>query len=107
MSARRIQPIGQLNQPVTVEQRQTRLSLTAGSVVFHKNGIEFRSPTPFTSWTEMTLNLQSPEGRFHCAGVVISCTGSKHAGYHVSMIFTNLSKQAQAQLSTLVFSQLG
>lgn len=55
----------------------------------------------------MTLNLQSPDGRFHCAGVVISCTGSKHAGYHVSMVFTNLSKQAQAQLSTLVFSQLG
>lgn len=57
----------------------------------------------------MTLTLQSPQdgGRIHCSGVVISCTGNKHAGYHVSMVFTSLSKQAQARLSTLAFSQLG
>ena len=54
----------------------------------------------------MTLTLQSPRdnGAVHCSGVVISCTGSKHAGYHVSMVFTSLSKQAQARLDTMVYS---
>jgi hypothetical protein len=38
--------------------------------------------------------------------VVISCTGSRHTGYHVSMVFTGLSKQAEARLSAMAFSQL-
>jgi hypothetical protein len=51
----------------------------------------------------MTLTLQSPSdnGRVNCNGVVIACTGTKHAGYHVSMVFTSLTKQAQARLSTM------
>jgi len=53
----------------------------------------------------MTLTLQSPrEGAtVHCSGVVISCTGNKHTGYHISMVFTGLSKQAEARLSALSF----
>ena len=56
----------------------------------------------------MTMTLQSPrgDGRVHCNGVVISCTGNRHTGYHVSMVFTNLSKQSQARLSLLAVSQL-
>jgi hypothetical protein len=38
------------------------LELSADTVVIHKNGIEFRSPTPFNPWTEMTVALQSPRG---------------------------------------------
>jgi hypothetical protein len=55
----------------------------------------------------MTLALQSPldGGRLNCSGVVISCTGNKHTGYHVSMIFTSMSKQAEAQLSALAVTQ--
>lgn len=51
----------------------------------------------------MTLTLQSPRdnGKVHCTGVVIACTGNKHAGYHVSLVFTGMSKQAQARLSTM------
>ena len=103
MSARKISSPGSFQQQVTVEARQTRLSLSPDSVVIHRNGIEFRSPTPLSPWTEMTLTLQSPRdnGKVHCSGVVISCTGSKHAGYHVSMVFTGLSKQAQARLDTM------
>ncbi len=106
MSARKADLSGPLHQ-VTVEARQTRLNLSPGSVIIHKNGIEFRSATPFSAWAEMTLTLQSPRdgGRIHCNGVVISCTGSKHAGYHVSMVFTGLSKHAEARLSALAFSQ--
>jgi len=107
MSARKAVSPGSL-QHVTVEARQTRLSLTPDSVIIHKNGIEFRSITGFSPWTEMTLTLQSPrgDGKVNCTGVVISCTGNKHTGYHVSMVFTNLSKQAQARLSLMAFSQL-
>src|SRR5258706_6347911 len=107
MSARKAETTGSL-QHVTVEARQTRLSLTPDSVIIHKNGIEFRSVSPFAAWTEMTLTLQSrrDDGKVNCTGVVISCTGNKHTGYHVSMVFTNLSKQAQARLSLMAFSQL-
>lgn len=108
MSARTIQSTGSLQQ-FTVEARQTRLSLSPNSVIVHKNGIEFRSAAPFAAWTEMTMTLQSPGdgGRLHCTGVVIACTGNKHAGYHVSMVFTSLSKHAQARLSTMAHSQVG
>lgn len=53
----------------------------------------------------MTLAMQSPRdnGIFRCSGVVISCTGNKHAGYHVSMVFTGLSKQAQARLNMMAY----
>jgi hypothetical protein len=105
MSARKIESGGSLQQ-FTLEARQTRLTLSPSSVIIHKNGIEFRSAAPFAAWTEMTLTLQSPaeDGRVHCTGVVISCTGNKHTGYHVSMVFTNLSKQAQARLNTLAYA---
>jgi len=56
----------------------------------------------------MTMKLQSPRGsaKVHCNGVVISCTGNRHIGYHVSMVFTGLSKQAEARLSAMAYSQL-
>lgn len=108
MSARKVHNTDSFQQ-VTVEARQTRLSLSPDAVIIHKNGIEFRSTTPFSEWAEMTLTLQSPGdgGRVHCTGVVIACTGNRHSGYHVSMIFTGLSKQAQARLTTMAFAPLG
>ena len=107
MSARKVQSAESLHQ-LTVEARETRLSLSPDSVIIHRNGIEFRSATPFSEWAEMTLTLQTPGdgGRLHCTGVVIACTGNKHTGYHVSMVFTGLSKQAQARLTTLAFAPL-
>ena len=108
MSASKVQSTGSFAE-VTVEARQTRLSLSPDSVIIHRNGIEFRSPTPFSEWAEMTLTLQSPGGggRVHCTGVVIACTGNRHTGYHVSMVFTGLSKQAQARLSTMAYAPFG
>src|ERR1041384_4861525 len=106
MSARKIESASPLPQQVTVEARQTRLSLSADSVIVHRNGIEFRSPAPFAPWTEMTLTLRSPRDphKVNCSGVVISCTGTKHSGYHVSMVFTGLSKQAEARLDAVGLS---
>jgi hypothetical protein len=107
MSARKIETNGSFHH-VTVQARQAHLSLSPSSVIIHKNGIEFRAATPFSPWTEMTLTLQSPRGhsKVNCSGVVISCTGNRHSGYHVSMVFTSLSKQAQARLSTMATAQL-
>jgi hypothetical protein len=103
MSARKIAGTGSLSHhhdQVTVDTRDARLTLTPNSVILHKNGMEFRSADPFAPWTEMTVRLRSPADRerVHCNGVVISCSGNKHAGYHVSMIFTGLSRQAQARM---------
>ena len=107
MSARKIESVGSFHQDVTVEARQSRLTLSHDAVVIRKNGVEFRSLTAFSPWTEMTVTLQSPEnGTVHCTGVVISCTGNKHVGYHVSMVFTGMSKQAEARLTLMASSSL-
>lgn len=105
MSARKASsPVSSAGQ-VTVEGRETSLSLSPDSIVIHRGGIEFRSAAPFSSWTEMTLSLQTPDGeRLGCSGVVVSCTGNKHVGYHVSMVFTSLSEKAEAQLAGMAFS---
>lgn len=109
MSARKaVNPESGAVQRVVVEALQTRLSLSPEAVIFHQSGMEFRSGSPFSVWAEMTLTLHSPGdgGGIHCNGVVIACTGNKHSGYHVSLVFTGLSRQAQARLSTLAVTQL-
>lgn len=107
MSARNAEAGGSVPH-VTVQARQARLSLSPDAVILHKSGIEFRSLTPFPAWTEMTMTLQSPRdgGKVHCNGVVISCTGNKHTGYHISMVLTGLSRQAEARLNALAISQI-
>ena len=109
MSAKKFSAGNLFDQPVTFESRLATLELSADAVVVCKNGIEFRSPKPFNPWTEMTVALQSPHGGggLHCHGVVIACAGNRHAGYHVSMVFTGLSKQAQTRLNSMARSGLG
>ena len=107
MSARKTSTTNLLQDNVTIQGREARLALSEDSVVIHRNGIEFRSPSPFSPWTEMTLALRARDnGVVNCSGVVISCSGSKHTGYHVSLVFTGMSKQAQARLSLLAQSSL-
>lgn len=109
MSARKFGNVNSFHQPITVEARQTRLELSPDEVVIHKSGVEFRSPAPFNLWTEMTIGLQSPrdESPIQCSGVVIACSGNKHIGFHVSLLFTDVSKQAQSRLNSMVYSELG
>jgi hypothetical protein len=109
MSARKIDSVEYPKQQLTVQGRQSRLELSTDAVSVHKSGIEFRSPTPFNEWTEMTVGLQSPPdgGRLQCSGVVIACSGNKHTGYRISMIFTHISEQAQARLNSMAHSDLG
>ena len=89
--------------------RNVQLELSTETVSIHKSGIEFRSPQPFTEWSEMTVSLQSPldGGKFASNGVIVACTGNKHAGYNVSMLFTDMTPQAQARLGAMARSPLG
>jgi hypothetical protein len=109
MSAKKYVSGGSFEKPVTVVARQASLELSADTVSIHKSGIEFRSPQPFTEWSEMTVSLQSPlDGtQFSTNGVIVACTGNKHAGYLVSMIFTDLTPQAQTRLNAMARSPLG
>jgi hypothetical protein len=109
MSARKLGSISSLQSPVTITGRQAHLELSAETVSIHKSGIEFRSPSPFKEWTEMTVALHSPrdDGKLQCNGVVIACSGNKHSGYRVSLVFTDMSKQAQTLLNSMAHSQIG
>jgi hypothetical protein len=91
-----------------IQSGQTRLSLASNAIQFRKNGIEFRATDPIPIWTEMTVDLQSPgdNKKVHCTGIVVDCNGNRHAGYLVSMVFMNLSRQSQEQLTQLAYSQL-
>lgn len=105
MSARKVNGVA-VFQPLAVQSHQTRLFLAPNQVTVRRNGVEFRSMTPIAPWTEMTVTLQSNRGetKVHCNGVVVACNGNRHGGYLVSMVFTNLSKQAQETLNILAFA---
>ena len=83
MSAKKFESGDSFQQQITVEGRQSRLELSSEAVVIHKSGIEFRSPTPFNPWTEMTVALQSP--RDDCSATVISVHGLNGVGLRNSM----------------------
>ena len=106
MSARKLENPSIFN-PVTVQSPTTRLDLVPSAVTIRKNGIEFRTLEPITPWTEMTVALETPNHtrKVHCTGVVVECNGNSHSGYTVSMIFTDLSRQAQARLSSFADSR--
>jgi hypothetical protein len=107
MSARKANATD-LFHPITVQAEAVRLDLAASALTFRKNGIEFRTLNEIPVWTEMTVSLQTPgdSTRFNCTGVVVACNGSRHSGYLVSMVFTNLSRQAQLRLHNLAYSPL-
>jgi hypothetical protein len=107
MSARKISNPTASEQHLTVSSRKLNLSLSPEAVTIHKGGIEFHSQTAFPNWVEMTVALKSPQDEvtINCTGVVVDCVGNKHEGYHVSMVFTSLTKQAEAQLSSMVCSR--
>jgi hypothetical protein len=109
MSAKKIGSLGSMGNSVNVASREAALALSSDKVSVHKSGIEFRSSTAFKEWAEMTVELSSPRdgGKLQCSGVVIACSGSKHSGYRVSMVFTHISEQAQMRLNSMAHSDLG
>jgi len=109
MSARKISNHSSSENNLTVNSRQVSLTLSPDAVSIHKGGIEFHSQTAFPNWVEMTVSLKSPvdDVTVNCTGVVVDCIGNKHEGYHVAMVFTSLTKQAEARLNTMVYSRPG
>jgi hypothetical protein len=90
-------------QPLAIQDTPKVLPLPAGFFQIRKNGIEFQSSSPIPEWTEMTVELEtSGAGRkMRCTGVVVACSGNRHTGYQVAMLFTDLSRQSQARLNDL------
>lgn len=90
-------------QPVTVRNHETLLRLAPHQVLIRKNGVAFMSAQPIPLWRELTLELQMPEGgKVKGTGVVVDCAGNRHSGYVVSLVFMNLSRQSQENLSRIV-----
>lgn len=102
MSARKIENT-QLFEPPSLQTQTTRLDLPAHAVRIRKNGIEFRSDYSIAPWTEMTVALETlgDPKKVNFSGVVVACDGNRLSGYQVSMVFTSLSRQAQARLSAM------
>jgi hypothetical protein len=109
MSAKKIGSIGSFENSINVTGREAALELPAEKVSVNQHGIEFCSPAAFTEWSEMTVTLQSPRdgSRISCHGVVVACDGSKHSGYHVSMLFTSMTPQVEKQLGVMARSEFG
>ena len=104
MSARKADPRSSAND-ITIHSRQTRLSLLGEDVWVRRDGIEFRSNTEFPTFTEMTVTLETPQnGTIHCNGVVVGCSGNRHIGYVVTMVFAGMSRQDQERLGGFVRS---
>ena len=88
-------------------ENHTLLNLAADQVFFSKNGIEFRSATDIPVWTEMTVDLKAKKGEnLTCNGVIVSCSGNRHTGFQIAMVFTGMSPQHQKQLDTFSFASL-
>jgi hypothetical protein len=81
---------------------ETHLLLPVNRVAIRKNGIEFLSDQPVDQWKELTVELQSPvdQRTLKGTGVVVDCTGNRHTGYIVSLMFLHLSPASQQRLST-------
>ena len=109
MSAKKLTGANTFQTSVSVTSRDAKLELSANTVSVHKNGIEFRSPSPFNEWSEMTVALLSPkdDSRISCHGVIVGCAGNKHTGYHISMVFTGLTSQTEKQLGAMARSEFG
>jgi len=106
MSSSKLDSSGVFDQ-IELEADQTHLCIPAGNVLFRTNGIEFQSPKEFPIWTEMTVDLQSPQSgeKLKCTGVIVACHGTRHAGYNISMVLMDLTPQTQNQLRLLARSQ--
>jgi hypothetical protein len=89
----------------TDTQGHTLLNLSSDQVFFRKNGIEFRSASSIPVWTEMTVDLQPSKGNsLTCNGVVVSCSGNRHTGFQIAMVFTGMSPQHQQRLDSFAFA---
>ena len=103
MGAKRLASSGNLN-PLNIQSPETTLSLGAGQYTLWQSGIEFHSPKPLALWGEMAVEVTAiaDQKKISANGIVVECRGNRHRGFAVTMVFMNLTKQAQGQLSHLL-----
>ncbi len=108
MAATRLDRSGFFQPDFVVHAGDQQFTLPPAAVCLRRNGIEFRSPTSFPLWTELTIALQAPGWAvaFECTGVVVACDGNRHRAYSVSVLFVNLSRRSEEQLSLLAQAEL-
>ncbi len=108
MGSSKLDTSGIFSQNSARSDAPARLLLPTNSVRIRRNGIEFLSAQPISQWTEMSVELRSPESdqSLNCTGVVVSCAGTPQTGYSISMLFLSLTQQSELQLSSLSSSQL-
>jgi hypothetical protein len=84
------------------------LRLPAEAVRVRRSGIEFHYSRPLAICTEAVVRLcrAGEDGELTCTGVVVSCTGSPRAGYHVGMVLIGLTPGTERALAALAHSQL-
>jgi len=91
--------------PPADSSNHTFLDLAHDEVYFRKNGIEFRTRESIPVWTEMTVDLQTARGhQVACTGVVVACSGNRHTGHLIAMVFTDMTPQHQQQMHELARS---
>ena len=108
MAASRLDHSGILQPDFVVHVGNRQFTLPAPAVRLQRNGIEFRAPSSFPLWTEMTITLQAPgwADLFECTGVVVACDGNRHGGFSVSVLFVNLSPRSEEQIGLLARAEL-
>lgn len=79
---------------------ETHFLLSTHEVAVRRNGIEFLSHRPIPLWKEVTVQLQSPwdHRSLEGVGVVVDCTGNRHTGYVVSLMFVHLPPGSEQRL---------
>lgn len=82
--------------------------LDIGTYRMQESGIEFQSQNEIGLYTEMHLQIVNPETQhtIKFKGVVIGCSGDKHKGYQVSLIYTNLTQETQMSLFEMYWAQM-
>lgn len=105
MGASRIDQ-GRVLPQVVVDTPHTRFQVPLTAMSLRRHGVEFRSPSPLSAWTEMRVTVAVPgEGEaVGCTGVVVACDGNRHTGYRVSLLFLSLSHQAEERLRVMAES---
>lgn len=78
-----------------------RSEMTARSVRVRLGGVEFCSPTPMETWTEMDIALccavSGPD--IQCRAVVVSCDDDGAGAFQVCLAFVNMDRAASEALT--------
>lgn len=89
--------------PPASRRGHIHLRLSENEVLIRRSGLEFLSVKPVPLWAEVTVDLRSPQASrpLRAEGVVVDCTGSRHSGYTISVLFLALPAQSEHHLREL------